>query len=110
MMNVDREPRVLDVTDALSALPSLPLDRSPEGGHRQQATGTDDASRSSVAPTVAPKSENWSKSETTADNTHHQTNAINKREHPTKQDVTAEKQRVANGIRTHDLRNHNPAL
>ena len=110
-MNVYTDPRVLDVAGALDALPALPLNQHPQDDHRQRATGTDDTTAQSlVAPTVAPKSGNWSKSETIADNSHHQRNAINKREHPRKQEVSAEKQRVAKGIRTPDLRNHNPAL
>ncbi len=52
-MNVYTDPRLLDVRQALDALPSLPLNGSPQQDRqRAKATGTDD--HRSVAPTVAP--------------------------------------------------------
>ncbi len=51
--NVYTDPRLLDVTGALDALPSLPLDRGSTSD-RARATGTEAPLPFSVTPTVAP--------------------------------------------------------
>lgn len=52
--NVYTDPRLLDVSGALDALPKLPLDPTrPSTRQRARATGTDASSPSLVAPTVA---------------------------------------------------------
>jgi integrase len=59
-MAVYTDPKLLDVYGAMDALPSLPLNDEPTPERMsKQATGTDDSRPFPVAPTVAPKSDNW---------------------------------------------------
>jgi integrase len=64
-MQVYTDPKLLDVAGALGALPALPLDGERSGCEAMRATGTDGQTtdrllelHSSVAPTVAPTSDN----------------------------------------------------
>src|SRR5439155_7986767 len=53
--NVYTDPKLLDVHDALDALPSLPLDTCTETERiAAKATGTDNLSTCPLAPTLAP--------------------------------------------------------
>jgi integrase len=56
-MGVYTDPKLLDVRGALDALPMLPLDGDQTESEAAQATGTDGTVRT-VAPTVAPTSDN----------------------------------------------------
>jgi integrase len=57
-MNVYTDPALLDVRGALDALPVLPLDGGRGDGEERQATGTDDRSARTLAPTLAPTPDN----------------------------------------------------
>jgi integrase len=59
-MNVYTDPKLLDVGGALDALPPLPLERGQAEGEAVQATGTDDGEARTVAPAVAPTTDNRS--------------------------------------------------
>ncbi len=113
-MNVYTDPRVLDVAGALDSLPMLSLDTKPNHQRQQQlATGTDDATAKSQfldAPLDAPNSGKLCKlgATTASECGNAQTHEHEKT--PRKQAVSRGLLRVANGARTHDLRNHNPAL
>ncbi len=115
-MNVYTDPRVLDVAGALGSLPSLPLGGSPNDRQQLRATGTSDhraadpEPKGFVAPTVAPNSENWCNEQPTADRSDGSPPWPAHEKTPTKQAVSRGLQRVAEGSRTPDLRNHNPAL
>jgi len=114
-MNVYTDPRMLDVAGALDSLPALPLDGKPKELQRNVATGTGDRPNQGsglhqLAPMLAPNSDKGCISQATADNWEEKAVCTEERARPGKQSVSAENQRVANGIRTHDLRNHNPAL
>jgi hypothetical protein len=68
-MNVYTDPRLLDVHGALDALPSLPIDWTPQPEQaREKASGTDDATAVQFAPEFAPKSGKGSKSWSSVDN------------------------------------------
>jgi len=58
-MNVYTDPRLLDVTGAMDALPTLALDAKPQD-EQQRETGT--CAVGSLAPTLAPTSDNSAKS------------------------------------------------
>jgi integrase len=115
-MNVYTDPRVLDVAGALDSLPSLPLDGVPQDRQRARATGTDSrwevdrTAPSFVAPTVAPNLGKPSKLEASADNPAEKPLRGRHEKTSAKQAVSRGLLRVANGSRTHDLRNHNPTL
>ena len=69
-MNVYTEPKLLDVHGALDALPQMPLDKEPKSQTIVvKATGTEDLTSSPLAPTLAPDSDNRSKSGSIADKT-----------------------------------------
>ncbi len=106
-MNVYTDPRVLDVAGALDSLPALPLNANPSKRQRNIATGTDG---NRVAPTVAPTSDKRCKSGATGDNWAEKANCTKENFRPTKQAISAGIERVADGTRTHDLRNHNPTF
>jgi hypothetical protein len=62
-MNVYTDPRLLDVHDAVEALPALPLNAEQNTiPNAVRATGTDDWPVCAVAPPVAPTSDNSCKS------------------------------------------------
>jgi len=113
-MNVYTDPRVLDIHGALDSLPKLQLDKPLHHSQRQLATGTNDlvTERQSsqtqrvVAPTVAPNSDERSISLVAGDNWEEKNDCTKERSHPRKPSVSRETKRVANGVRTHDLRNH----
>src|SRR5262249_4813418 len=54
-MNVYTDPRLLDIRGALEALPTLPLNGTDQ---QQQSTGTTDLLAPSLAPMLAPTSDN----------------------------------------------------
>ena len=112
-MNVYTDPRVLDVAAAMESLPALPLHADPTQANRQKATGTDGGEKlvaRTVAPVVAPKSGNRSKSVATTDNWEEKAVCVEGLLEPRKTVVLRESLRVAEGNRTLDLRNHNPTL
>lgn len=111
-MNVYTDPKLLDVAGALDALPAMPLNSKPAEHQRNIATGTDHhrADPRQLAPTLAPNSDNRCKSVATGDNWEENTVCVEERSRSTKPVISRENKRVANGVRTHDLRNHNPAL
>ena len=115
-MNVYTDPRVLDVAGALDSLPALSLDGTPSERQRHMATGTDHQrphqpdNFEQLAPTLAPNPDDCCTTLTTSDNWEEKNVCGDYRSHPTKTSASREIARVANGIRTHDLRNHNPAL
>ena len=108
-MNVYTDPRLLDIAGALESLPAMPLGHRPDEKQQQQATGTD-PSFSLVAPMVAPNSGKESKLGTITDNSKRVATFSESQNKPTNQGYNEKNKRVANGTRTHDLRNHNPAL
>jgi integrase len=116
-MNVYTDPRVLDVAGALDALPTLSLGAKPSDRQRNVATGTDDRRIDTVQPVgnrvallVAPTSDKSCISLASRDNWAEKTDCTKERFHSGKQTVSASLERVADGIRTHDLRNHNPTF
>jgi len=115
-MNVYTDPRVLDVAGALDSLPALPLDAKPNEPQQNVATGTDgrrasvQSSGNRVALDVAPTSDKRCKSVATGDIWAEKANCTKENFRPTKQAISASFERVADGIRTHDLRNHNPTF
>jgi hypothetical protein len=112
-MNVYTDPRLLDVAGALDSLPALPLDGQPTERQRNIATGTDynrphpPGDSDQLAPTLAPDSDKRCVSGATGDNWVEKEVCTKESSRPTKQSVARESKRVADGIRTHDLRNHN---
>jgi len=66
-MNVYTDPKVLDVAAALDKLPDLPLDDDEGQAEQLRATGTDDAAARTLAPVLAPDSDNSCISGTTTD-------------------------------------------
>ncbi len=112
-MNVYTDPRVLDVAGALDSLPALPLDGYRRDRQPTIATGTDDhrtAIASQLAPQLALTSDKQSKSGAIADNWAKEAVYKEERFRTAKNAKAREKQRVAEGSRTPDLRNHNPTL
>lgn len=114
-MNTYTDPRVLDVAGALDALPSLPLGAEPVERQRNVATGTDnprpsDSGENSVAVLVAVNSGKRCESVAIGDNWARNADYTKERFRSAKQEVFAETKRVADGSRTHDLRNHNPTF
>jgi integrase len=73
-MNTYTDPKLLDVAGALDALPALPLDGKQDDRQEQRATGTygrilhENSSLHQLAPLLAPKSGQPSKSVSFADN------------------------------------------
>jgi integrase len=115
-MNVYTDPRVLDVAGALAALPALPLDATTAPQQKQLATGTHDTrgiNRSGsdrVALNVALTSDKSCISLASGDNWGEKADCTKERFRPAKEAVSGESKRVADGNRTHDLRNHNPTF
>jgi integrase len=108
-MNLYTDPRVLDVSDSLDALPALPLDTAPNDRQQARATGTDDvwpveqSDPSFVAPMVAPNTGNPCKLESSADNHDRTRSPSAHKKTPTKQPVSRGLLSDADGART---RNH----
>jgi hypothetical protein len=57
-MNVYTDPALLDVRGALDALPTLPLPGDGREGEAARATGTDGTGARTLAPTLAPTTDN----------------------------------------------------
>jgi hypothetical protein len=111
-MNVYSDPRVLDVAGALDSLPALPLVGQAAERQRNVATGTDHHRPHPPGDSdqLAPNSDKWCTSGATGDNWVEKEVCTKESSRPTKQSVSRESKRVADGIRTHDLRNHNPTF
>jgi hypothetical protein len=93
----------------------MPLDAMPRERQRNVATGSDgrtseQTGASLVAVSVAVKPDKQCKSVATGDNWAEKSGCTKEGFRSAKQVVSAEKKRVADGIRTHDLRNHNPTF
>ncbi len=122
-MNVYTDPRLLDVSGALDALPALPLNRNPDQSTEStKATGTDGDTTKKFPPMFPPGTAQSGHSESSAvtlafrsaeDSDYESTdsNCTNTNEKgPLSAIDNGPLLRVSNGIRTRDLRNHNPAL
>ena len=120
-MNVYTDPRLLDVSGALDALPALPLNRNPDQSTEStKATGTDGDTTKKFPPMFPPGTAQSGHSESSAvtlafrsaeDSDYESTdsNCTNTNEKgPLSAIDNGPLLRVSNGIRTRDLRNHNP--
>jgi hypothetical protein len=122
-MNVYTDPRLLDVSGALDALPTLSLDTEPDrSSGREEATGTDGKAEEKFAPRFAPGTAQSGHSESSAvtlairspedsDGESEEGNSTKINEKgPLSAIDKGPFQGVSNRVRTGDLRNHNPAL
>ena len=107
-MNTYTDPKLLDVKGALDSLPKLSLgDGFPEDHiDAEESTGTDVASRT-LAPTLAPTTDNSSISESTADKRAASSNPSSLADEERERDDLAENKRekvgAGNRIRTGDI-------
>ena len=95
-MNVYTDPRLLDVSAAMKSLPELPLDDHPFPEHESSVAQTV-AQDTTIRDVLKPIQVNLDE-------------YVEPRKNPAKHSVPRGLLRVANGIRTRGLRNHNPAL
>jgi len=116
-MNCYTDPRLLDVSGALDALPTLSLDREPDrSSEHAKATGTEGMDPEKFAPGTAQRVHSESSAVTLAFRSTDESDnepvdvtsmPVNEKD-PLSVADSGSLSRVSNRVRTGDLRNHNP--